>query len=252
MGRKIRRIIMLLLLLICLGSAGTAAYTIIQYRASEKLYSETSNQYTVQATETPEASAEEADENKPPITVDFDALRQVNEDVAGWIYCEGTVINYPVVQGEDNDFYLHRAYDKTYSSPGSIFADANNQADFADANTILYGHHMKNGSMFAGLSDWAGQAYYEEHPVMWLLTPEQNYKIELFSGYTAVAGSDVYTIFPEAGDELNTYLKGALANSDFRADIELKEGDRYVLLSTCAYVFENARYVLHGRLVAVE
>lgn len=242
---------MLLLLLICLGSAGTAAYTIIQYQTSEKLYSETSDQYTVQA-DTTEAPVEEEGEDRPPITVDFDALRQVNEDVAGWIYCEGTVINYPVVQGEDNDFYLHRAYDKTYSSPGSIFADANNRADFADANTILYGHHMKNGSMFAGLSDWADQAYYEEHPVMWLLTPEQNYKIELFSGYTAVAGSDVYTIFPEAGEELDAYLKDALARSDFRADVELGEGERYVLLSTCAYVFENARYVLHGRLTPVE
>ena len=108
---------------------------------------------------------------------------------------------------------------------------------------------MKNGSMFATLRNWADQEYYEEHPVFWLLTPEQNYQIKLFSGYTTPATSDTYTIFQGPCQELSDYLQTAHANSDFRADIETDPNGKYVLLSTCEYVYEDARYVLHGMLV---
>ena len=162
------------------------------------------------------------------------------------------MINYPVVQGEDNDFYLHHGFDKEGSSSGAIFVEAMNRPQFADANTVIYGHHMRDKSMFATLEYWAAQEYYEEHPVMWLLTPQQDYKIVLFSGYTASADSDTYMIFQEPGKELDDYLAQSLAQSDFEADVQLDGQARYVLLSTCAYAFHNARYVLHGVLVPVD
>ena len=183
-----------------------------------------------------------------PLIVDFEALRAVAPDAQAWLYCPGTVINYPVVQGEDDDYYLHRSYDGAYNYPGSIFAEALNQPDFQDYNTILYGHNMRDGSMFACLSSWADQVFYEEHPVMWLLTPRQDYKVELFSGYTISAYSDTYQIITQPGEELNGYLDMAVANSDFDSRVELNQEAHYVLLSTCAYVFNNARYVLHGML----
>lgn len=185
----------------------------------------------------------------PPIQVDFEALRAVNPDVIGWIYCEGTVINYPVVQGEDNSYYLHHAYTGAYSASASIFAECSNRRDFQDANTILYGHHMRDGSMFAGLEYFREQDYYEAHPVMWLLTPEGNYKIELFSGYTTAADSDAYRIYDVPGDALDEYIRERLALSDFRADGDFIGADKIVTLSTCAYVFNNARYVVHGVLI---
>ncbi len=187
-----------------------------------------------------------------PVEVDFDELLEANPDVVGWIYCEDTIINYPVLQGEDNSYYLHHTLDGTYVRTGSIFADGNNRRDFQDANTIIYGHHTKDVFMFATLDYWAEQKYYEEHPVIWLLTPTQDYKIVLFSGYHTSAYSDTYQIFSEPGEAFAEYLAACREQSDFQADVELDENAKYVLLSTCAYVFTDARYVLHGMLVPVE
>ena len=254
MGRKIRRIIMLLLLLICLGSAGTAAYTIIQYRASEKLYSETSNQYTVQAAETPEASVEEVDENKPPITVDFDALRQVNEDVAGWIYCEGTVINYPVVQGEDNDFYLHHDIYGQESRYGAIFADYKADLYGGESNIIIYGHHMRNGSMFGSLEEYDSRSYYEEHPSFFLFLPEEEREYEII----AVLRNDIYSREKEpfqyydyeriaTKEMFDEYCQGIKSYSLYDTGLTAEYGDELVTLCTCSYSGKDERLLIVGR-----
>ncbi len=237
------------------------------YRQGEQLYTETAAQYVqervqadasapTQQTQTTEATASGSltpeDATEPPISVDFDSLQSVNPEVVGWLYCPDTAINYPVLQGTDNEYYLHHLYDGTYNSSGSNFVDCNNSAGFADANTVLYGHHMKNGSMFAGLQKFADQTYYEAHPVMWLLTPETNYKILLLSGYTTSADSDAYTIFTQPGQAWEDYLAQGLAQSDFTAAVDTGGAEKLITLSTCAYSFEDARYVLHGVMVAVE
>lgn len=187
-----------------------------------------------------------------PIAVDFGALLEANEDIVGWLYCEGTNINYPVVQGKDNDYYLHHAYDKSESRAGALFVDAENRPQFADSNTIIYGHHMKNGSMFAHLAYFAGQEYFDAHPVMWLLTPEGNYRVELLGGYLTSAESDSYTIFTGACREFDEYLAEVLAALDVQPDADVAGDGRYIMLSTCEYDFEDARYVLHGRLLPAE
>jgi len=187
-----------------------------------------------------------------PVKVDFDSLKAVNNDVKGWIYCEDTIINYPVLYGETNDKYLRHTYDGEYNIAGSIFIETNNKPDLSDSNTIIYGHHMNDGSMFYGLDHWHLQEYYNTHPIMWLLTPKQDYIIVLFSGYTANAYSDTYTIFYDLDEKFDEYIKEALTKSDFKADVVLPSDGKYVLLSTCAYVFDGARYVLHGLLVPVD
>lgn len=263
MGKWIRRAVILVLLAVFLYSAGTVAVILYQYHVTDQLYEDIASQYTIQGGGNGSVPAEgqqgtEAALNRDtmgeaaPIAVDFAGLQAANEDVTGWIYCEDTPINYPVVQGTDNDYYLRHSYDGADSASGSIFVEAENRTDFRDANTIIYGHHMKNGSMFASLDQWADQEYYETHSTMWLLTPEQDYKIVLFSGYTTAAGSDSYMIFSDACEEMNAYLEKCRAMSDFQAELDLDGEARYVLLSTCAYVFDNARYVLHGMLVPVD
>ena len=90
-----------------------------------------------------------------PVSIDFDSLRSINEDVIGWIYMEALPeISYPVVQGEDNNFYLHQTYEKNYNFAGTIFIDYENKRDFSDCNTLVYGHNMKNGSMFGMLKKY--------------------------------------------------------------------------------------------------
>ncbi len=255
MKKIIIRTIMAVLLILFVGSIGAILLILKQYRDDEEVYGQAAVRFTLENDQKEEAKGEGGKEDIPPITVDFEALKAVNGDVAGWIYCEDTVIDYPVLQGTDNDYYLHHTYDGKSSISGSIFADANNRPDFADSNTVIYGHHMKNKSMFATISNWAEQDYYEEHPVMWLLTPRQDYKIVLFSEYTTSAYSDTYVMYPEACPEMDEYLKRAAQSSNFQSDIqtngELTGDAHYVLLSTCAYVFDNARDVLHGKLVPV-
>ena len=264
---RVIRVAMLLLAVVFLFSAAGVFAVRREYRLNEVLMEEASSRFTASAPaavmprptvrpESTENTSEEPQEVREPIyapiTVDFGALCSENPDVVGWLYCEGTRIDYPLLQTTNNDYYLHRSYERNYSVYGSLFIDAENRPGLTDANVIIYGHHMSDGAMFACLEQWADQSFYEEHPVMWLLTPSGDYRIDLVAGYTTPAGSDTYTIFPEAGRELDGYIADALQKSDFTADVTTPSDGRYVLLSTCAYVFNNAGYVLHGLVVPAD
>ena len=181
--------------------------------------------------------------------INFKALREVNPDVIGWIYSPNTTINYPVVQGDDNAYYLKHLADGTENRNGCPFLDVQNRSDFTDDNSIIYGHHMQNGTMFAGISWYEDQSYYDEHPVMYLMTPEAAYRIKLFSGYITTMDSSAYMQNFGSVREHIDWLKEVSGRSDFRANLEISAYDRVITLSTCAYRFENARYVLHGKLV---
>ena len=117
--------------------------------------------------------------------VDFTALAAVNPDVTAWLYGPDTGISYPVVQGTDNDYYLDHLLDGTANSAGCLFVDTSCRPDFSGRNTVIYGHRMKNGTMFAALGNYQEQVYYDAHPVFLLVTPEGRYVVELFSGYVA-------------------------------------------------------------------
>ena len=265
-------IVMLVLLAVFLVSAGMLITILRQYKVGEQFYEDAVTQFVRPADPLPEetlpaASSEDSQvegihisESRvtkekldlAPIRVDFAALKAINEEIVGWIYCENTIINYPILRADDNDYYLHRSYDRSYLFAGSIFMEAQNQPDFSDINTIIYGHNMKDNSMFATLENWDNQSYYDEHPIIWLLTPEQDYKIELLSGYTTTSTSDAYQLFGEYNADFEQYLADAIEQSDFRSNAVPNENGRFVLLSTCAYVFDNARYVVHCLMVPAD
>lgn len=206
----------------------------------------------------PTAATETEDETAPteetaitaPISVNFDYLTETNPDIIGWLYSEDTPINLPVVQSKDNDYYLYRMIDGNWNSSGTLFADCRNARDFTDNNTVIYGHNMKNKEMFGTLANYKEQEYYEEHPVMWLLTPKGDYRIELVAGFVTSTTSKVYT-HPLTGDDAYAMAQETMEKSTFSADIQLTRGDRFLCLSTCSYEFDNARYVLVGRLNAL-
>lgn len=271
MVKWIRRIIVILLVAVFAFSVTYIVVTYLEYRKNDMLYEDMAERFigaapagaqereksagsggTVDDAGKTGDTAGEKERLTAPVTVDFQGLKEVNEDIIGWLYCEGTPINYPVLQGEDNDQYLRHSYDGSYNMAGSIFVEELNRSDFQDYNTIIYGHHMKNGSMFAALQKWQDQAFYEEHPVMWLLTPERDYRIDLFSAYTTSAYAETYTVFQGPGEEFEQYLEKCAGQSEVCSDVELDSQGRYVLLSTCAYAFEDARHVLHGRLIPAD
>ena len=186
-----------------------------------------------------------------PLSVDFTVLQEQNPDIIGWIYCEGTPINYPIVQAEDNEYYLYRLPDGTSNPSGSIFADFRNLSDFSDPNTMIYGHNMKGGAMFASLLKYRQQSYYDEHPSLWILTPERAYRMDLLAGYTTPSDSELYNVFSTA-EEMQQVLAQAIDSSTFQP-AEIPEDVRNIVtLSTCTYDYNTARYVVIGNLVPAE
>lgn len=274
--RKEVRIILIILLVGVFCVFGVRALKIDRrYRDSREVYSDAASSFTevskpeATAMETPPAGDQTGkpdhaetlvqpatDENSAvPIKVDFDTLTKANPDVWGWIYCEGTPINYPVVFGRDNAYYLERNYREEYDPSGSIFSDGANTKGVVNSNIILYGHHMLDGSMFASLKNWFQQDYYEAHPVMWLLTPEQNYRVELFAGYPTTADGWTYAIYLGPSVQFDSYLQVAKNSSAFSSDVTLEPDAHYLVLSTCAYdgdEYGELRTVLHGKLVPVD
>lgn len=195
----------------------------------------------------PEEIPEETRE-KAPVTIDFETLLENNRDVVGWLYCPDTVIHYPVARGKDNDYYLHRGLDGNYLYCGTLFADYRNGEPGEDANYIIYGHSMRNGTMFGTLANYKQQAYYDQHPVMYYLTPNGNYKLELFAGLVVKHNDRAY-LPKQSKEEFFQLLQDYKAKSTFQSDVVPEHTDTIVTLSTCSYEFDNARYLVIGRLV---
>lgn len=184
--------------------------------------------------------------------INFDLLEQMNSDVVAWLYCPDTQINYPVVKGRDNSYYLNHLIDGTENSNGTLFVDCRNAESFSDRNTLIYGHHMQSGKMFAALTGYESQDYFEEHPEIYLITRNNCYRIDLFSAYTTEAVSSAYVMEFSSPQEYAAWLREIASKSTFQTTMQLSTKDRIITLSTCAFSFENARFVVHGRIVPVE
>lgn len=245
--------------------AGKVYYTEKEYAEGDAVYEEIMEQAVISVPEVPGESPEpdgeavsqemlemqREDESIVP-EIDFSALKEINEEVVGWLYLPDTVINYPVVQGDDNSYYLKHPVDGSYNSNGCLFVDYKNQSDFTDDNTLVYGHHMNSGKMFASLVEYKEQSFYDAHPVLYFLTEDAVYQIKLFAGYTTTADSGAYMISLSTREEKIDWLKEMFHSSDFYADVTVSALDHIVTLSTCAYDFQDARYVVHGKLMLLE
>ncbi len=180
-----------------------------------------------------------------PISVDFDLLMEKNSDVMAWVYCPDTPVNYPVVRGTDNDYYLNRLLDGTVNKAGSIFADCRNRVDFTDPHTLIYGHNMKDLSMFGSVNKYAKQSYYDQHPVWYINTPEKNYAVVLLAGHVTSPYAEIYA-FKGTPEEPMEILESALQRSAFKSMATYEEGDHLVTFSTCHG--SSSRFILVGAL----
>lgn len=239
-----KKIIKIILLGICLVIFIYSAYNIYNYikeeNANKKLKKELIEDVI---TEVPNTELTR-DKEKTPINVNFSTLKEKNQDIVGWIYSENTPINYPVVQAKDNQYYLHRLINREYNTSGSIFMDYRNNPNLEDDNTIIYGHNMKSDEMFGTLQNYKKQEYYDNHKIIYYFTQEKNYEIQLIAGYTVSLKDDIYNL-----NEINQEQKEKLLQkSDFKSDINIRETDKLITLSTCSYEYEDARYILIGIL----
>lgn len=255
MKKRLTDILIVILLIVLAVSGYNLWKGLSEYKKGEEEYSATAESYLQSA---PQAQEDEAEKYGLvcPISVDFDGLKKENEDIVGWIYCEGTPINYPVVRGATNDTYLHTTVSGQSNSAGSIFMDYRCAPNLSGFNTIIYGHHMKNGSMFASLHDYGSQEFYDEHPLMWYLTPERVYRLDLLAGYVGEADAEVYEIFAD-WPQLTRYLEFASSRSTFKPEgyistVPLAEISGVIVLSTCSYEYSDARYVVVGVPILAE
>jgi len=266
MKGKVFRIVLIILVLLI---AAFSALQIIRHYSEEKeadgLYSDLLEYAVVPEETEPEettgVSPNETAEHTPeetttpevidvPPAIDFIALQEKYPDVIGWIYSPDTPINYPIVCGKDNNQYLRHLPDGSYNTTGSIFLDYRCGEIGENRNTVIYGHNMKNGTMFSSLTKYKSQAYYDEHPWLYLLTPDGNYRIELYAGAVVKASSGIYETSPgnEAFADVLAEIKG---KSTFHSEMDVDWSDNIVTLSTCSYEFDNARYVVVGKLILI-
>lgn len=182
------------------------------------------------------------------IEVDFASLKEVNPEIVAWITIPGTNIDYPVTQHSDNDYYLHHLFTGEWNSSGCIFLDSQNNADFSDCHTSIYGHHMDNGTMFQNLMGYKSHAFYDKHPTGQLITPEGSHTIEFFAGYVASVEDDAWRTGFASDEEFARWLMTAQERSLFSSPVKPTAKDRIVTLSTCSYEFYDARFVLVGRV----
>lgn len=182
--------------------------------------------------------------------VDFESLRAVNSEIVAWLTIDGTNINYPIAQHSDNDYYLHHLFTGEYNCSGCLFMDCRNPSDFSGQHTIIYGHHMDNGTMFQNLMYYKGQAFYDEHPTAKLITPNGSFAIEIFSGYVADVDSDTWELDFTSNEGFEDWLAAAMEQSAFESTVIPTAVDNIVTLSTCSYEFYNARFVVHGRIIS--
>ena len=246
------RIIKIILLAICFCVFVFSAYKIYEYFSEENESKELNDELIGKAITYVDINNNEESKSKEnnisePLTVDFSILKEENEDIVGWIYLENSEINYPVMQSNDNEYYLRRMYNKESNRAGSLFMDYRNNSNFEDDYTIIYGHNMKNSTMFGTLTEYENQEYYDNHKIMYYYTPEKNYIINIFAGFTTSVDSSIYELsFSE--DKLSNITE----KSDFESDVTVEKEDKIIVLSTCSYDYDDARYVVFGSLEELE
>lgn len=233
-GDALYRIVMAILIVIILFSLYKVGTILYGYHQGNSQYEE------VQEI----AKVEKEDEG-----IDFDALQKVNDDVKAWIYLKDTVIDYPVMQTTNNDYYLYHMFNGEENGAGSIFVDYRNENPFQDFNTIIYGHRMKDGSMFRSLVDYRDADFYNAHKTMLLTTPDAKYDVHVFSVVTVPATSDLYQLEFADDAEKQAYIDRVISESETKMDVSVSASDRIVMMSTCTFEIEEGRLCVYGKLV---
>ena len=188
------------------------------------------------------------------LSVDFDALKQEGEDIVAWIRIPSIdVIDYPVVQRNDF-FYLERDWTGQTNSHGAIFLEEVNRPDFLDLHTIVYGHNMRDDTMFGLLEEYDSETFYRENGgTILIYTPEVAYTYEIFAvEHCSNSDEGIYTVGFIKDDVYAQFLQGMKDRSLYDTGVEVSEEDRVLTLSTCIYEFEGSRFVVHAKLVAEE
>lgn len=255
--KQVYRLISLVSLLVMALAILSIVYMLFLYQQSNRMYQQLAEEARAAAERMAEEARQSEEETEAgprvPIPVDFGYLQAQNEDIAGWIVVDGTKIDYPVLyDATQMKTYLNRNYLRAYSPYGSIFMLGENSRDFTDFNTVLYGHNMLDGSMFATLHYFEDQEFFDQHRTIMVYTPDRVLTYEIFAAYR----TDNLNILvrwpsetPEERQEYIDFIYTHEVKAIFDRSIEVTPDDRIITLSTCianpAY-----RYLVQGVLVS--
>lgn len=192
---------------------------------------------------------------KPERILKLEELKKQNSEIIGWVEIENTDINYPVLQAKDNDFYMNHNYKGEYSSAGAIFLDKDYNWDIPSSNLLIYGHNMKNSTMFQNLLKYNSIDFYKEHPIIRFTTLQEDADYEIVGAfYSKVYFKTDKNVFKyyqfinaQNEDEYNNFIQNVKKSSLYDTGIDAKYDDQLITLSTCSYHTADGRFVVVGR-----
>lgn len=257
--RKIRliRAVLLLVIIVCVVRIVQVYYASVMHdRQEEQLREEVAEQEVWQTETGTVEQAPDAENDEPVVLSKYASLLKKNKDLIGWLSIEGMKIDYPVMQCDDNEYYLHHSFQKKTDKYGCLFVK-----DIADVNTpgtnfVIYGHNMKDGSMFGDLDYYREKSFYRKHPVISFdtLYEERNYEIiAVFLSQVYKKNEDVFKYYDfyeaETEKEFNKFYKNVKKMSLYDTGVEAEYGDTFLTLSTCAYHVEDGRLAVVAKRV---
>ena len=251
MKNRTLRVIVALILVACMAYS---AYNLLTISNEYARADEVQREMFVYKPPAPQPSSSNDEPPSAPALVILnqsiiDAQNEINADIVGWLTIPRTNIDYLFVQAGDNDFYLRRDLYKQQLYAGSIFMESRNSKDFSDFNTILYGHNMKNGSMFHNLRKFAETDFFEGNQTGTIYLADRIFTLRIFAYLVIQADNEVvYQNQATSWDEKERYFTYVRDRARQYREIDLTEQDRVVTLSTCAYEYDDARMVLVARL----
>ena len=247
-------------LAIFLVSAGLLCCSLYEYRKGEKEYGEL-RQYTAKApgqepdSQSPGSLSDQ--EQEPMLAIDFEALKKLNPHIIAWSHIPGTPVSYPVTQGEDNSYYLTRTFSRAYNGAGCIFMDYRSSLPSEGGNTVLYGHNMKNNSMFGSLKRYWDNEYYREHSSFYLYTAEGDiFLCHITDRRRIPAQTDFFSEMQDKEEEAGENGRageGGKAGIDGKADMDGKtDRDARVTLVTCVAGKNEERLIIEANAKQIE
>ncbi|MFI3284096.1 MAG: class B sortase [Erysipelotrichaceae bacterium] len=183
--------------------------------------------------------------------IDFDSLKDTNSDIVAWIRFDSpAIISYPIMDANNNDTYLRTNIYGEYNTAGTLFIEEDNEGDFTDDNTIIYGHNMMNGTMFGQLSSYKSSTFYEVNPYFYIYTPDQMVRKYLIIGASEISVDDslYYTTNFSSDTTFQTYISAVLENTTYETVSSISLDSSFVTLSTCASE-DDRRFVVQGMLI---
>lgn len=248
-NNKFKKLLLLLLVIIFIFSIGYMFYYIYNNNKNKKDSTDILNEVKIDSTQVTEEKSEKM--------LKLEELQKENNEIIGWLEIEGTNINYPVLQGTDNEFYMKNNYKKEKSKDGSIFLDKSYNWDIPSSNLLLYGHNNKNGIMFQDLLKYKNEDFYKEHTKIKFTTNKEDNVYEIISVfysrvyYKSEKNVFRYYYFVNANNEqeYNDFVNDAKKSSIYDTGVNANYGDQLLTLSTCEYSQEDGRFVVVAKKI---